>query len=261
MHAPDAVNDLVILIIIRMAVLSKVWFCILVTSLGANSSPSPQAAQSEFERGLGTYCLECHGDMKAKGGLNLATLLTQKPLIRNQTQWNHVIDLLTAKEMPPEEEEQPSKEMRARLLHILDQELNHFDYSKIDNPGFERARRLSNLEYNNTIRDLFGIDMKPAERFPSELSGSSGFENSANTLFLQPALMERYIAAAERIVELALPNQPESPEHKRARGLIFIADPNDTFGEGQAAATIFKSFLQRAFRRPTSTEDAQGSTG
>lgn len=228
---------------------------ILVISFGANSLASSGPVHSELESGLRTYCLECHGNKKAKGGLNLATLLTQKPLIRNLTQWSHVIDLLSAKEMPPEEEEQPSKEMRARLLNILDQELNHFDYSKIDNPGFEHARRLSNLEYNNTIRDLFGIDLKPAERFPSELTGSSGFENSANTLFLQPALMERYIAAAERIVELTLPNQPESPEHKRARALIFIANPNDTFGEDQAAATIFKRFLQRAFRRPTISEE------
>lgn len=199
---------------------------------------------------LSQHCFRCHGEKKAKGGLDLAKLISQQPLIKNREQWNHVIDLITASDMPPEDETQPKPEERKAILHLLNQELNHFDFSKIDDPGFENARRLTNQEYNNTLSDLFGMPLSPADRFPADLTGASGFENSANTLFLQPALMERYIAAAERVTDAVLPTHTKPVKRTAAFQRIFTILPSESVDTDTAARQVLGQFLLRAYRRP-----------
>ena len=72
-------------------------------------------------------------------------------------------------------------------------------------------RRLNRSEYNNTIRDLVGVDFQPAEDFPSDDVGH-GFDNIGDVLTLSPILVERYLAAAESIMQRAIvPTPPKSP--------------------------------------------------
>jgi hypothetical protein len=70
-------------------------------------------------------------------------------------------------------------------------------------PGRVTARRLNRNEYNNTIRDLVGVDVRPADDFPQDDSGY-GFDNIGDVLSMSPALMEKYVTAAERVARLAL---------------------------------------------------------
>jgi hypothetical protein len=70
-------------------------------------------------------------------------------------------------------------------------------------PGRVTARRLNRNEYNNTIRDLLGVDVRPADDFPQDDSGY-GFDNIGDVLSMSPALMEKYVTAAERVARLAL---------------------------------------------------------
>ena len=56
------------------------------------------------------------------------------------------------------------------MLAILGREIRDFDYSTIDDPGFERMRRLTHAEYDRTVRDLFGVDLNPTDRFPDEVT-------------------------------------------------------------------------------------------
>ncbi len=198
------------------------------------------------------FCNDCHGDETDEAGINLEELASQLPLIRNRQTWSQVIEVLKKGSMPPEEELQPGNEKVQQVSHTLDRAINHFDFSQIDDPGFEPIRRLSHTEYNNTIRDLLGVDIKPAERFHSELIGKSGFDNSANTLFLQSTLMERYISAAERVVDEAIPDHPATAAHARTRRLIFVERPSSKISEQAAAHKTIATFLRRAYRRPVS---------
>ena len=196
------------------------------------------------------FCFRCHGSETQQAGINLAHLVKQQPLVRNRETWARVTRALEAGSMPPEGLPQPSEAQRDLLLAALDRLINHFDYSKIDDPGFEPLRRLTHTEYDNTIRDLIGADLRPAQRFTSEMAGETGFDNSASTLFLQSSLMERYIAAAERIVEEALSDQPASDAHFKAMETVFVAKPGGGVTEDEAAEKIIRRFLLRAFRRP-----------
>ena len=79
---------------------------------------------------------------------------------------------------------------------------NNAENAATADPGRVTARRLNRAEYNNTIRDLLGVSIHPAGEFPVDDSGF-GFDNIADVLSVSPMLMEKYMAAANRISRLA----------------------------------------------------------
>jgi len=202
------------------------------------------------------HCTACHNASSPAAGIDFAALLEQQPLVRNRESWERVIAVLEAKLMPPEAAPQPTAQQRQELLDALHHEISEFDYSQIDDPGFEPLKRLTHAEYRHTLRDLFGVDLDPTQRFTPEMSGGSGFDNSANSLFLQSSLMERYISAAERVVEDALPAAPTTDDHQRTRALVLVAQPGSGVTERQAAETILGRWLPRAFRRPATAAES-----
>ena len=206
---------------------------------------------------FGRFCYDCHGSDAQEANLNIESLLTKRPLIKNHDDWKRIIEILEMGAMPPAEMPQPKAIERDNLLAVLDEQIVRYDFSTIDNPGFEPMRRLTHRQFNNTIRDLFGADLKPADRFPEEMAGQSGFDNSANTLFLQSSLMERYIAAAEGILARALPEQPTTEVHRQTRQLIFVAEPGKQLDATQAATKVLRRFLLRAYRRPPTSDEVE----
>jgi hypothetical protein len=231
--------------------------CVLIAGHPLLAETKQRVTPADMLRPVFTkHCMECHGTDTQEAQLDFDELLSHTPLVRDREVWRRVIQLVEMGVMPPEgasTELTPAD--RAGLLAILDEAITRFDYSTINDPGYVPVRRLSNRQYNNTIRDLFGVDLKPADRFPTDLTGPSGFDNSASTLFLQSALMERYIGAAERIVDIALPDVATSDVHVKTRELIFITRPDGSMNDHNAAETILRRFLLRAYRRePTETE-------
>ena len=230
---------------------------VLVAVLAAPAAAQdPSAALPElplYER----YCFGCHGPDKktAQAGMNLEALGLETPLVRNREAWSRVAAALDVGLMPPEGMPQPSDAERRLMIDSLEASLESFDYSTVDDPGWESMRRLTHTEYEHTLRDLFGVDLDPTERFPEELSGASGFDNSTNTLFLQASLMERYIAVAERVVTLALPDEPTTGDHRVARDRVFVATPEQAGGDAEAATVILERFLLRAYRRPPQEDE------
>ena len=206
------------------------------------------------------YCYRCHGPQTQTAGIDLSALVAQRPLVKNRETWSRVIAVLEERRMPPSSAPQPSDDIRREMAGLLHRDIEAFDYSTIDNPGFELMRRLTHTEYDNTMRDLLGVELGLSDRFPDELTGSSGFDNSANTLFLQPSLMERYIAAAERAVEVALPATPTSAAHRMSRDLVFVATPGAGVSDTMAAETVLRRFLTRAYRRPPASEEVAQAT-
>ena len=100
--------------------------------------------------------------------------------------------------MPPEGRPQPTRQEFDRLNQWLLSALKPEDCARTFDPGRVTIRRLNRSEYNNTIRDLFGIDFHPADDFPSDDVGY-GFDNIGDVLSLPPLLLEKYLAAAETI--------------------------------------------------------------
>ena len=109
--------------------------------------------------------------------------------------------MLDRKMMPPAPRPRPSPEEVAVVLGWIDANLSSEDTQP--NPGRVTARRLNRAEYNNTVRDLLGIDFRPADDFPVDDTGY-GFDNIGDVLSISPVLMEKYMTAADKIVRRAI---------------------------------------------------------
>lgn len=206
---------------------------------------------------LKSACFECHNRESAAGDLDLQSLISRQPLVVNRSRWVNVIAQLQNRSMPPADEAQPQEAGRRQLVAYLSHAIHNFDYTTVRQPGFEPARRLTDEEYNNTVRDLFGVDLRPADSFPGDLTASSGFDNSANSLFIQPVTMERYVGAAEEIVRRALPEKRTTPEHDHVYQRIF----GDGDGDIEEPVAVIGRFAARAYRRAVTPQDIQALTG
>lgn len=206
---------------------------------------------------LKTYCFDCHSNDTSYGELNLEAMISKSPIVVDRDKWINVIEQTKNRVMPPEDGTQPGESERQSLVLGLHNLIHEFDYSSIKNPGFETARRLTHQEYDNTVSELFGVEIAVANRFPKELSGKSGFDNSGNTLFVQPLLLERYATAADEIVEELLPREPGNQRQVQASQSLFFVAPSDPSDAPRAARQILVRFVSRAYRRPLEQHEIQ----
>ena len=155
---------------------------------------------------LERYCFKCHGNKRTKAEVNLEAFGTRPDFSRDGRTWEKVHHVLHQREMPPEKKPQPTEDERILLTEFIDAQLAKFDCSNPAvpvNPGRVTLRRLNRSEYNNTVRDLFGVDYRPAADFPNDEVGY-GFDNISDVLSLSPILMEKYLRAAEEITAKAI---------------------------------------------------------
>ena len=169
------------------------------------------AAGSSFEKTvepfLKTNCFLCHNQKLKVGGLNLETYHDSKTALQDRDVWEKVLQKLRNGQMPPKGLPAPSPEQVANLTHWFEMQFARLDRNMKPDPGRVTARRLNRVEYNNTIRDLLGVDFKPAADFPADDSGY-GFDNNGDVLSLSPVLMEKYLSAAEKIARTAIVADP-----------------------------------------------------
>jgi len=157
---------------------------------------------------LGEFCYGCHGNKgEPENGLNLESFQTAASLIDARNHWEDVIGKLRGGEMPPIEEEQPEEKRRQAVAGWLEREFTRIDRVTPPNAGRVTARRLNRTEYNNSIKELLGVDLRPADDFPQDDAGY-GFDNIADVLSLSPVLMEKYVTAADRVTRAALFGPP-----------------------------------------------------
>lgn len=231
----------------------------LTTAIQLSKREIDEHGQLDFEAEilprLKATCFDCHNSTNSSGELNLEDLANERPFVQNRSDWLNIIEQIGIGSMPPPEEAQPSEINRRIMLGWLLNAIENFDYSTVRKSGQLPAKRLTHDEYNNTVRDLIGVDVRPADRFPADLTASSGFENSANSLFIQPSLLERYVGAAELVVESALPIEATSSDHSKARDRLF-GNEDDLTSE-QAVERLLSRFAQRAYRRPLEKEEIE----
>ena len=178
--------------------------------------------EEDIEPVLAAYCYDCHGDGMDKGNIDLTDYETLADLLENRRLWEGVYDNLEGFLMPPGDESQPTDEERHRLVAWIEREIFQLDPDNPD-PGRVTLRRLNREEYNNTIRDLVGVDLRPADDFPEDDTGY-GFDNVGDVLSLSPALLERYLEASRRVLDAVIVTEAPEPvridlEVDRFRGL------------------------------------------
>ena len=192
-------------------ILSALASLLLITPAAAQA-PAAVAGRSFAKDVLPViqnYCWDCHGDGAHKGELNLDKYKDEKTVLADRKIWSGVMFHIDQWTMPPAKKDQPTAQEREFLAKYLDQLLNPIDLNNPD-PGRVTIRRLNRVEYNNTMRDLLGVDIRPADDFPEDDTGY-GFDNIGDVLALPPILMERYLIAADRVLNAAIPPPPPDP--------------------------------------------------
>jgi len=167
---------------------------------------------------LARTCYMCHNDKLKSGGISFEAFQTADSILQNREVFERAIRKLKAGEMPPKGMPRPKQNDVEAVLQWFEKEFEQADKLAPRNPGRVTARRLNRAEYNNTIRDLLGVDLRPAEDFPQDDSGY-GFDNIGDVLSLPPVLMEKYLDSAEKVARAALfgPEQIQ-PTMVRHRG-------------------------------------------
>ena len=160
---------------------------------------------AEFDAFLKTHCLQCHNQTKQEGKLDLTAAVSVDAVRANHPLWEIVLHRLEQQEMPPADFSlQPSEESRQLAINWL-KDLRRIEADKYaGDPGPVLARRLSNAEYDNSIRDLTGVDIRPTREFPVDPANEAGFDNSGESLSMSPGLLTKYLSAARLVADHAV---------------------------------------------------------
>ncbi|HEY2588471.1 MAG TPA: DUF1592 domain-containing protein [Tepidisphaeraceae bacterium] len=207
-------------------------------------------------------CVTCHNPDKRKGDLDLSQFATADKARADEQSWQDVAERLRSGDMPPKRaKRRPSAEEQRTILAWIDQHIaaGMPDCGKIATDkntrfyrGYVMSRRLTRAEYDNTIRDLFGVDFHLADLLPSDGAGGEGFDTDGDALFVSTLSMEKYLQAADRVMTAVLPERGTmlSWDLQAARDRLLIAKPGPSLSAHDAAKTILAAFMRNAFRRP-----------
>ena len=195
---------------------------------------------------LGQYCYRCHGDQKTKGDVDLQRDENPLMIADHHRTWSTVLKMLRAGEMPPEKAKQPSREERDRLIAFVDRTINVIDCAQAKEPGRPAFRRLNRVEYDNTIRALFHLDIAPARSFAPDGS-SYGFDNISDALSISPLQVEQYFQAADQVLDAVF-------KDRKALSALDLHPPGPGMDARASAREAIGRFARRAFRKPADAD-------
>jgi Protein of unknown function (DUF1587)/Planctomycete cytochrome C len=198
---------------------------LLAAPLGANTPASAPAASAQPANAtapapttqalfakhakpyLETHCYDCHDDSMQKGGVRLDNLTSDFTGPASASLWAEVFEQISRGTMPPKNKPRPPAATSTAMGRWISQELIAHETSRRTAGGRVVLRRLNRVEYQNTIRDLLGVEEEVADLLPEDAS-VMGFDNISAALNVSTVLMERYLEAAEAALDAALPTGP-----------------------------------------------------
>jgi len=177
-----------------------------IASDGAGQAPAskPESDWPAFQKTvlpfLAKHCFECHTDKKS-GDVRLDQFQDDKSLAKGLVTLERVRVVLRKQAMPPKKGPQPEADAVKSVLAWLETFSERMERaSRLDRVTL---RRLNRAEYNNTVRDLLGVHFRPGDDFPADVP-AHGFDNVGSVLSVSPVLVEKYLAAAEKVSRTAL---------------------------------------------------------
>lgn len=205
-------------------------------------------AKKSFKEGgdpfVKAYCIECHGDRKRKAGLNYQLAVRNPGSASSRKAWKMAVDTVMEHEMPPEEEKKhPTDDERQKL----EQWIGKIKYLSPKDPGPFVIRRLTRVEYGNTLRDLYGVDPSVTAALPDEVFG----EGYLNTF--SPLQSEQYLGIANDVLNrvLAPAGAPPTAVQKK----LFGEAPAPGADLRTEAKKIAQKLAHDAYRRPPSKSE------
>lgn len=205
---------------------------------------------------IARYCVECHNADTLRGDLDIDRFKTIDIVQDSIAVWTRIGKRIQNGEMPPNKSDQPSAEDKALILKWIGAlSIDSADCDRLANeesmswfPGYVMSRRLNRAEYENTLHALLQTPIDVANRFPADGAGGEGFDNNGSSLFLSAIQIEKYLDAADRAIEAALPSETRDSR-------LIPVTPEVGRTPRAAAHESLQVFLERAWRRPVESEE------
>src|SRR5688572_26103023 len=186
-----------------------------------------------------TYCTRCHGQNRQKGGINFGPALKNPGETASRKRWKQAVAIVKSHDMPPEEaDKQPTEEERHKFLGGI----GKIKFLSSKDPGPFVIRRLTEVEYGNTLHDLLGVDASIADELPDEVFGA-GYLNTLSAL-----QSEQFLAIANEALDRVLAPKGQPPT--RMQKQLFGKMPGPGVDERTAARKVARSLARNAYRRP-----------
>ena len=150
------------------------------------------------------YCIECHGGDDVKAGIDFNDFKDYNDVLRHREVWADVFDAVDFEDMPPEDEKQPTEAERKKIIAWLDRNVVNADWDKLADPGRVSLSRLTLIEYNHSLRDLFGMDLQSGIYLGRDPEGSTGFTNDRGNLTFPLFALQDFLREAERATDAVL---------------------------------------------------------
>ena len=234
--------------VIAIALFAFAFSLIQTSSVEQVLEPDFTALQTEAHKSfkdvvtpfVENYCTRCHGQNRQRGGINFGPALKSPGESASTARWKQAIGAVKLHDMPPENaEKQPTDEEREKFLEGI----NKIKFLSSKDPGHFVIRRLTKMEYGNTLRDIFGVDPSVADQLPDEIIGA-GYLNT-----LSPMQSEQYLAIGNEVLDRLM--SAKDGRSAKVRKEIFGKTPVPSDEQG-AARDVARSLTRKAFRRPAS---------
>ncbi|HVY69189.1 MAG TPA: DUF1592 domain-containing protein, partial [Verrucomicrobiae bacterium] len=187
-----------------------------------------------------TYCSRCHGQDRQKGGINFGPALKNPGETASGKRWKQAVAIVKSHDMPPENAtKQPTDEERQKFLNGI----GKLKFLSAKDPGPFVIRRLTKVEYGNTLHDLLGVEPAVADELPDEVFGE-GFLNT-----ISPIQSEQYLAIANEALAQSLAT---GARLTKAQKLLSGQPPRRGADERLAARKVARALARLAYRRPAS---------
>ena len=203
---------------------SKIIFgfaCLLFLITNAEFLPSGKLNADDFKKTVKPFfqahCIKCHGAGKSKASITLHDIDGDVVTGKDQSRWEQVLDVLKSGEMPPENASvQPSQTDLDHVAEWIDAGLRKSLLAS-GSSLTPTTRRLTNFEYENTIRDLIGFKIKLVDNLPKDPVKPYTFNNTAEFMRMGPEQIDRYLENARRVMTSAIvdPVKPKSNKIRR----------------------------------------------
>lgn len=241
------------------------FFTILFPLLSQAAAPKYADAVKPL---MDKYCANCHNAEKHKGSVDLSGFSDNLSVIKDRKLWVKCLEQMESGDMPPDDEPQLEPAQKAALLKQIREISEGFDLNDpaFRDPGPSVLRRLSRVEYENTINTLTGLkfDAGTEAGIASEDNGSA-YTNLAAMLTLQPALMEKYFTAADRILDRLFLSPEErkaimtkgGKQKNQAQADEPVAKTFQTRVQSMSAEAFVTDFMKQAYRRPVDAREIQ----
>ncbi len=252
----DRIHRLVTVATRGFLALALVFFALAMPKVVASPAQEPDfaALQAETKKVFEdrvtpffkSYCTDCHGIHRMEGGINFAPTLVAAGASSSAKTWKQALANIKAHDMPPDDaKKQPTDEERQMFVDWM----GTIKFLSPKDPGAFVIRRLTKMEYGNTLRDLFGVDPVIASELPDEVFG----EGYLNTL--SPLQSEQYLAIANEVLNriLAPKDQPPTETQKR----LFGDSPAPGSDLRAAARKVASQLTRNAYRRPVSDAELE----